>query len=162
MAEIKIDQVTLDSVKGKVVVLAGQFLSSHGPEFEDNVSPGGAQGIGAATVSQLYNSGAHVFFGDWDESKGSKLAKELQAAQKSDGSITYLKVNVREYQSLLSLFDTAYDKHGQIDMAICCAAVTERPGYWEPEKLTLQSVREVCGFPAGHQLRVLEMEDEMQ
>jgi hypothetical protein len=110
----------------------------------NDISSGGAQGIGAATVSQLYQSGAHVFFGDWDETKGSKLAEDLQASQRSDGGVTYLKVNIREYQSLLSLFDTAYDKHGQIDMAICCAAVTERPGYWEPEKLTLQSVREVC------------------
>jgi hypothetical protein len=28
-------------------------------------------------------------------------------------------------------------------MAICCAAVTERPGYWEPNKLNLETVREV-------------------
>jgi len=53
-----------------------------------------------------------------------------------------MKSNVRDYQSLLSLFDAAYSKHGQIDMAICCAAVTERPGYWEPDKLNLESVRE--------------------
>ncbi|KIW13257.1 hypothetical protein PV08_08444 [Exophiala spinifera] len=125
MAEIIIDQATLDSVKGKVVVLAG-----------------GAQGIGASTVSQLYGSGAHVFFGDWDDTKGSKLAEDLTSSGDSSGSVTYLKVNVREYQSLLSLFDAAYNKHGQIDMAICCAAVTERPGYWEPNKLNLESVRE--------------------
>lgn len=103
---------------------------------------GGAQGIGAATVTQVYQSGAHVFFGDWDDIKGSKLADELRTSS-SGGSVTYMKVNVRDYQSLLSLFDTAYNKHGQIDMAICCAAVTERPGYWEPSNLNLQSVREV-------------------
>ncbi|OCT52098.1 putative oxidoreductase,short chain dehydrogenase [Cladophialophora carrionii] len=126
MAEIQIDQPTLDSVRGKVVVIAG-----------------GAQGIGAATVSQLYTSGAHVFFGDWDEKKGSDLADELRAsASTSAGSVTYLKVNVREYQSLLSLFDAAYNQHGHVDMAICCAAVTERPGYWEPDLLNLESVRE--------------------
>ncbi|KIX04730.1 uncharacterized protein Z518_05600 [Rhinocladiella mackenziei CBS 650.93] len=122
MAEIIVDQATLDSVKGKVVVLAG-----------------GAQGIGAATVGLFYESGAHVFFGDWDETKGTKHAEELRASVSSSGSVTYLKVNVREYQSLLSLFDAAYNKHGQIDMAICCAAVTERPGYWEPDKLNLES-----------------------
>jgi NAD(P)-dependent dehydrogenase (short-subunit alcohol dehydrogenase family) len=66
-----------------------------------NEPPGGAQGIGASTVSQLYDSGAHVFFGDWDETKGSKLAEELRAsASKSGGSVTYTKVNVRDYQSL--------------------------------------------------------------
>ncbi|OAP60609.1 hypothetical protein AYL99_05611 [Fonsecaea erecta] len=124
MAEVNIEQSTLDSVKGKVAVLAG-----------------GAQGIGAATVTQLYQSGAHVFFGDWDDTKGSRLADELRASP-SEGSVTYLKVNVRDYQSILSLFDTAYNQHGQIDIAICCAAVTERPGYWEPENLNLQSVRE--------------------
>lgn len=109
-----------------------------------NTVTGGAQGIGASTVSQLYGSGAHVFFGDWDDKKGSKLAEDLTASGgSSSGSATYLKVNVREYQSLLSLFDAAYNKHGQIDLAICCAAVTERPGYWEPNKLNLESVREV-------------------
>ena len=105
---------------------------------------GGAQGIGAATVTQLYTSGAHIFFGDWDDVKGSKLVEELRASSTSnDGSVTNLKVNITDYQSLLSLFDTAYKKHGQIDMAICCAAVTERPGYWEPNQLNLESVREV-------------------
>jgi NAD(P)-dependent dehydrogenase (short-subunit alcohol dehydrogenase family) len=105
---------------------------------------GGAQGIGASTVTQLYTSGAHVFFGDWDEKKGSKLAEELRGSTStSGGSVTYLKVNIREYQSLLSLFDAAYNTHGRVDLAICCAAVTERPGYWEPELLNLETVREV-------------------
>ncbi|KAK5222094.1 hypothetical protein LTS03_008625 [Exophiala xenobiotica] len=122
MAEIKVDQATLGSVNGKVVVLTG-----------------GAQGIGAATVTQLYLSGAHVFFGDWDDKKGPKLAEDLKSTSQSAGSVTYTKVNVRDYQSLLSLFDAAYAKHGQIDMAICCAAVTERTGYWEPDKLNLES-----------------------
>lgn len=95
-------------------------------------------------MTQLYTSGAHVFFGDWDDVKGSKLVEELRASSTSNnGSVTNLKVNITDYQSLLSLFDTAYKKHGQIDMAICCAAVTERPGYWEPNQLNLESVREV-------------------
>ncbi|KEF51188.1 uncharacterized protein A1O9_12802 [Exophiala aquamarina CBS 119918] len=126
MAEVVVNQTVLDSVKGKVVVLAG-----------------GAQGIGAAAVTQLFESGAHVFFGDWDEVKGSKLVEQLRASSSSSGgSVTNLKVNITDYDSLLSLFDAAYEKHGQIDMAICCAAVTERPGYWEPNKLDLKSVRE--------------------
>lgn len=61
-----------------------------------------------------------------------------------------MKSNVRDYQSLLSLFDAAYSKHGQIDMAICCAAVTERPGYWEPDKLNLESVREASLHSSQH------------
>lgn len=93
-------------------------------------------------MKQLYQSGAHVFFGDWDDAKGSKLAEELRSSK--GGSVTYLKVNVREYQSLLSLFDTAFTKHGEVDMAICCAAVTERTGYWEPNNLNLESVKQVC------------------
>ena len=144
MAEIKIDQATLDSVKGKRWFLqAGcnnDYISLNRRSY---VSPGGAEGMGAATVSQLYQSDAYVYFSDWDESRGSKLAGELQTSQTSDGSVTYLKFNIREYHSLLSFFDTAYNKHGQIDMAICCAAVTERSKYWGPEKLNLQSLREV-------------------
>ncbi|EXJ82000.1 hypothetical protein A1O1_08068 [Capronia coronata CBS 617.96] len=126
MAQVVVDQATLDSVKGKVVVITG-----------------GAQGIGAATVTELYHSGAHVFFGDWSEAHGSQLAEQLRSSSpSSEGSVTYLKVNVRDYQSLLSLFDAAYNKYKQIDVAISCAAVAERPGYWEPDKLNLQSVRE--------------------
>lgn len=95
-------------------------------------------------MTQLFESGAHVFFGDWDEVKGLKLVEQLRASSSSNGgSVANLKVNITDYDSLLSLFDTAYEKHGQINMAICCAAVTERPGYWEPNKLDLQSVREV-------------------
>jgi NAD(P)-dependent dehydrogenase (short-subunit alcohol dehydrogenase family) len=110
--------------------------------------PGGAQGIGAATVTQLYESGAHVFFGDWDERQGSRLADQLRSSSASTGgTVTYVKVNVREYPSLVSLFDAAYDKHGRVDLAICCAAVTERLGYWEPNKLDLKSVREVIDHP---------------
>lgn len=115
----------------------------HWPSSDFSLA-GGAQGIGAATVTQLFESGAHVFFGDWDEVKSSKLVEQLQtSSSSSNGSVTNLKVNITDYQSLLSLFDTAYKKHGQIDMAICCAAVTERPGYWEPNKLNLETVREV-------------------
>lgn len=97
-------------------------------------------------MSQLYESGAHVFFGDWDDAKSSKLVEQLRASSSgssNNGTVTNVKVNITDYQSLLSLFDTAYNKHGQIDMAICCAAVTERTGYWEPNKLNLESVREV-------------------
>lgn len=123
----------------------GASVTGHVPRLIFSLA-GGAQGIGAATVSQLFESGAHVFFGDWDEVKGSKLVEQLRASSSSrnGGSVTSLKVNITDYDSLLALFDTAYEKHGSIDMAICCAAVTEKPGYWEPNKLDLQSVREVC------------------
>jgi NAD(P)-dependent dehydrogenase (short-subunit alcohol dehydrogenase family) len=54
-----------------------------------------------------------------------------------------MKVDVRDYGSQLALFDFALRKHGHIDNAICCAAITEPAGWFEAENLNLESVKTV-------------------
>lgn len=105
--------------------------------------PGGAQGIGGATVALLNSLGAHVFFGDWDDSKGRKLEQDLNSGASSGGSVYFQKLDVRDYNSQLSLFDAAYNKHGKVDIAVSCAAVGEPDGWFEPEDLNLETVRKV-------------------
>lgn len=94
-------------------------------------------------MTQLYHSSAHVVFCDWDDKAGSSLVEHLKSSVQSDGSVVDMKVDVRDYQALWSMFDATYTKHGRIDMAICCAGVTERQGYFEPDKLNLESAKEV-------------------
>ncbi|KAK0724835.1 hypothetical protein B0H67DRAFT_657632 [Lasiosphaeris hirsuta] len=125
MAEILYSETLAQRLRGKVVVMTG-----------------GAQGIGAATVAQLHALGAHVFFGDWDVTHGAKLEDDLRAkANPQGGSAHFRQLDVRDYSSQLALFDAAYRAHGQIDVAISCAAVKEPSGYFEPADLDLESVR---------------------
>lgn len=107
-----------------------------------DIFTGGAQGIGAAAVALYHSFGAHVYFGDWDDAKGTMVEKELQS-KGAGGSVHFQKLDVRDYNSQLALFDSAFGDHGRVDVAISCAAVTEQAGWFEPENLDLQSVRRV-------------------
>jgi NAD(P)-dependent dehydrogenase (short-subunit alcohol dehydrogenase family) len=96
-------------------------------------------------VALLYRTGAHVFFGDWDDQKGRELEKNVRATGlDGGGSVTFRKVDVRDYQSQLALFDDAYKRHGHVDAAMACAGVTEPGGWFEPEDLDLETVQKVC------------------
>ncbi|KAK4161156.1 hypothetical protein QBC43DRAFT_358209 [Cladorrhinum sp. PSN259] len=113
------------NLKGKVVVLTG-----------------GAQGIGAATVTLLHQKGAHVFLGDWDAEKGQALATSLTSSNSSTGgSVSFRQVDVRNHDQQLALFDDALSAHKNIDMAIQCVGVAEPAGWFEPAKLNLETVR---------------------
>ncbi|KAK3986074.1 hypothetical protein QBC44DRAFT_248925 [Cladorrhinum sp. PSN332] len=121
------DSLTTGNLRGKVVVLTG-----------------GAQGIGAATVTLLYNKGAHVYYGDWDATKGQALLTSLTTSGSSasgGGSISFRQVDVRSHDQQLALFDDALSVHKNIDIAIQCVGVAEPPGWFEPQDLNLTSVR---------------------
>jgi len=105
---------------------------------------GGAQGIGAAVVTEFYLAGANVFFGDWNEVQGFILQQELQSQCIGSGnSLQFRKVDVRDYNSQLGIFDAAYEKHGKIDIAVSCAAIGEPDGWFDANQLDLQTVRKV-------------------
>lgn len=123
MAEILFSENAAYVLKDKVVLLTG-----------------GAQGIGAATVALYHSFGAHVYFGDWDEIKGKNVEQELQSTG-GGGSVHFHKLDVRDYNSQLALFDAAFKGHGRVDVAVSCAAVSEQAGWFEPENLDLESVR---------------------
>lgn len=106
---------------------------------------GGAQGIGAAAVELLYDIGAHVFFGDWDEKKGRQLEQDLKSrTSKNGGSVAFRQVDVRNHDMQLALFDDAHNAHNRVDVAIQCAGLIEPKGWFEPEDLNLKTVRKVC------------------
>nr|KMM73426.1 short-chain dehydrogenase/reductase SDR [Coccidioides posadasii RMSCC 3488] len=127
MAEIRINNEILATVKDKVVVLTG-----------------GGNGIGAATVTNLFHAGAHVYYCDWDEKHGTELDRSLRSGvQSGSGSSTFMKANVTDYEAQLALFDAAFDKHGRIDMAIYCAGITDPRGWLDVKELDLKSVRKV-------------------
>ncbi|PSR99262.1 hypothetical protein BD289DRAFT_458642 [Coniella lustricola] len=160
MAEIFYSEADAQMLQDKVVVLTG-----------------GAQGIGAATVALYHSLGAHVYFGDWDEAKGLQLQQTLSAKGSSAGATTtttdgsvgdtlgpgpgsgpgpgpgtvhFQRLNVCDYASQLSLFDTPFNAHGRVDVAVSCAAVSETGSWFEPEALDLESVKEVSsGNPAA-------------
>lgn len=60
----------------------------------------------------------------------------------------FQKLDVRDYDSQLALFDTPFKDHGHVDVAVSCAAVQERGGWFEPEDLDLASVRLVSVTPS--------------
>ncbi|KAK3376042.1 hypothetical protein B0T24DRAFT_617875 [Lasiosphaeria ovina] len=130
MAEIIYSPTAAEQLRDKVVVITG-----------------GAQGIGAATVTLLHALGAHVFFGDWDAQHGTQLEADLHSEKGKGidshgaGTAHFTQVDVREYQSQLALFDAAHQKHGRVDVAISCAAVKEPSGWFEPESLDLATIR---------------------
>jgi NAD(P)-dependent dehydrogenase (short-subunit alcohol dehydrogenase family) len=111
--------------------------------------PGGANGIGGAAVSSYFHAGAHVFFGDWDEKNGVALEKslELSAASGKSGSANFLKLDVRDYENQLKLFNAALNKHGRVDEAIYSAGISEPGGWLSPDKLTLEGIKEVSVAP---------------
>nr|RBQ83609.1 hypothetical protein FVER53263_13284 [Fusarium verticillioides] len=124
MAEIFFSSDIADNVKGKVVVMTG-----------------GAQGIGAATLSLLYERGAHVYFGDVDDVKGRQMVSHIQSSiPHSSGSVHFQKLDVRNYNEQLQLFKTPYEERGHVDIAISCAAVIEPNGWFGPDQLTLEAV----------------------
>ncbi|KAI1027555.1 hypothetical protein LB504_011652, partial [Fusarium proliferatum] len=124
MTEIFFSSEIADNVKGRVVVMTG-----------------GAQGIGASLISLLYERGAHVYFGDWDDARGQQLAGHLQSSKSSSGgSVHFQKLDVRDYKAQLQLFKTPYEEKGHIDVAISSAAVIEPNGWFGTDQLTLEAV----------------------
>ena len=127
MAEIQIDPAKLAKSSGKVAVVLG-----------------GASGIGRATVSQLFEHGAHVYFGDQDEKSGSSLVSLLITGRNStNGSVVFQPLDVRDYAGQVCLFHTAFCKHARVDMAIFCAGISERPGFLDSRMLTLENIAKV-------------------
>ncbi|KAK0611271.1 hypothetical protein B0T14DRAFT_488132 [Immersiella caudata] len=128
MTEIQYSETVAHNVRSRVVVVTG-----------------GAQGIGAATVTLLHGLGAHVVFGDISESAGEKLEKSLSnppESNPSSGTAHFVKTNVCSYADQLALFEAAFHRHGRVDAAITCAGILDDPDLFDPSKLTLDAVRE--------------------
>ena len=97
---------------------------------------GGGNGIGAATVGYLVKVGAHVVFGDYDESAGNKVVKTFSGGHTEP---TFVQMDASKYEDNVKLFKTALEKHQRVDHAIACAGIIERGRWFDPD-LTIESV----------------------
>lgn len=76
---------------------------------------------------QLYSShGANVIFGDVDTARGTALANSLPS------NTHFVRTDVTQYDSLLSLFEKAYELYSRVDIAISNAGLIEIPGWFDP------------------------------
>lgn len=108
---------------------------------------GGANGIGASLVHQCLESGANVCFGDLDNITGERLLRksveEFKPAEaKHPPRAVFQATDVTNYQSVLALFDLAFNTYKRIDHVVSAAGIAEI-GNWFDFGLTLQTVREV-------------------
>lgn len=110
MAAFKPNAAALAQLTDKVIVLSG-----------------GAAGIGAATVRLLHGAGAHVFFGDVNESAAHELISSLGAPNRP----VFVNCNASIYSDTVALFKTAFWEFGRVDHAIANAGLMERPGWFD-------------------------------
>ena len=80
------------------------------------VITGGCSGIGLATVRRFAEEGARVVIGDLDEAKGSCLAEEVGG--------TFVRVDVVSKEDVDTLFRTAKETYGSVDIAFNNAGIS--------------------------------------
>jgi NAD(P)-dependent dehydrogenase (short-subunit alcohol dehydrogenase family) len=80
------------------------------------VVTGGASGIGLAAVKRMRDEGAIVVIGDLDETTGKSVANDL--------NVTFVQVDVSDQVAVDTLFDTAFELHGGVDIAFNNAGIS--------------------------------------
>ncbi|KAJ5125140.1 uncharacterized protein N7443_008220 [Penicillium atrosanguineum] len=124
-----IPQISEESLREKVVLITG-----------------GANGIGASLVQHCLESGANVCFGDLDNIAGEGLLRKCQQRFQPEETgqparAIFLTTDVTDYQSVLALFDLAFNTYKRIDHVVSAAGIVEI-GNWFDFGLTLESIRE--------------------
>ncbi|KAJ5707668.1 hypothetical protein N7488_007469 [Penicillium malachiteum] len=122
-------QISSESLSDKIVLITG-----------------GANGIGASLVQQCLENGANVCFGDLDNIEGERLLRKSLATFSSEESnqpprVVFQSTDVTNYQSVLSLFDLAFNTYKRIDHVVSAAGIVEI-GNWFDFGLTLETVRQ--------------------
>ncbi|KAJ5087105.1 hypothetical protein NUU61_008412 [Penicillium alfredii] len=107
---------------------------------------GGANGIGASLVQQCLQSGANVCFGDLDNISGERLLRISQdqfhpAEEGMPPRVVFQTTDVTNYQSVLALFDLAFETYRRIDHVVSAAGIIEI-GNWFDFGLTMQTIRQ--------------------
>ena len=80
-------------------------------------SPGGASGLGEATVRRLHSAGAHVVIADLNEERGSSLAGELGDRAR------FLRTDVTDPDTVKAAVDAAAEQPGGLRISVCCAGI---------------------------------------
>lgn len=88
-------------------------------DFENKIAivTGGASGIGAAIVRELYNRGAKIVIADYNFDNAEKLAAEL-----GENTIAF-KIDVTSATENKALVDFTVEKFGRLDLAVNNAGI---------------------------------------
>ncbi|KAL4924961.1 uncharacterized protein BDV17DRAFT_198535 [Aspergillus undulatus] len=111
MAHLVLNPSLLSTLQDKVVVLTG-----------------GAIGIGRSAVTLFHQHGAQIVFGDIAQEPARELVVSLNSA-----NVTFVPCNTTSYKSQLTLFRTAFEKYGRIDIVIAIAGVANPKSIFDPE-----------------------------
>ncbi len=80
------------------------------------VITGGASGIGLATAKRMRAEGATIVIGDIDPTTGKTVADDLNG--------TFVQVDVSDQVAVDTLFDTAAETYGSVDIAFNNAGIS--------------------------------------
>ncbi|NUQ32449.1 MAG: 3-oxoacyl-ACP reductase [Dermatophilaceae bacterium] len=110
------------------------------------VITGGCSGIGLATVRRFAEEGAKVVIGDLDETNGPRIADEVGG--------TFVRVDVVSKEDVDTLFRTAKETYGSVDIAFNNAGIsppeddsildTELDAWRKVQEVNLTSVYLCC------------------
>ena len=108
---------------------------------------GGAQGIGAGIVKEMFNEGANIIIADVDESNGNALASGLNSLNKSNKAY-FVKTDVSKPQSVEELIQKTILEFGGLDIMISNAGVLKAGSLEEmpPETFKLITDINYMGF----------------
>ena len=89
-----------------------------------------------------------MIHGDWDEEGGQKVDSDLITSDGTPmgGSSHFVKTDVTDYDSVLSLFEEAWKRYQRVDIAISNAGIQEIGNWFDPS-LDISSIKTVCGTP---------------
>jgi NAD(P)-dependent dehydrogenase (short-subunit alcohol dehydrogenase family) len=85
-------------------------------EGKTAVITGGCSGIGLATVRRFAEEGANVVIGDLDDARGAEIAAEVGGR--------YVHTDVVDQEQVDTLFKTAKDTYGSVDIAFNNAGIS--------------------------------------
>jgi NAD(P)-dependent dehydrogenase (short-subunit alcohol dehydrogenase family) len=140
-------QIFSESLQQKVVLITGMPLARLTLHHLLILNTGGANGIGASLVQHCLESGANVCFGDLDNIAGEGLLRRFQGITHPEEAgqpprVLFQTIDVTNYQSVVALFDLAFNTYKRIDHVVSAAGIVEI-GNWFDFGLTLESIREV-------------------
>jgi 3alpha(or 20beta)-hydroxysteroid dehydrogenase len=81
---------------------------------------GGGRGIGAATARAIAEDGGRVVIGDMLEAEGTATAAAIREA---GGNAVFVRTDVSREADCARLAAAAAERHGKIDVLICCAGI---------------------------------------
>ena len=88
------------------------------------VVTGGCSGIGLATVRRFVEEGAKVVIGDLNAERGAAVVEDLATSSGGADVATFVEVDVTNKDQVDTLFRTAKDTYGSVDIAFNNAGIS--------------------------------------